>query len=545
MLRISNIPLQLDYTDESLRQAVAKAVSLPAARILSCKISRKAVDARDKRDVKLVVSVDAALKISTAEEERLLANPQIKRIEPPPVFVPPMAKPAMRPIIIGAGPAGLFAALRLAKAGWKPIIWERGSDVDTRQKDVASFAGVPDKSADLAGWVGGYALNTESNIQFGEGGAGAFSDGKLTCGIKDKLAREVIETFAKYGAPQSILIDAKPHIGTDYLPTVIKNMRRAIEELGGAFMFQTKLEGVHSRSGKLTGITGMKRGETVRLETEATHALLAIGHSARDTFRTLGDSGITFGRKPFAVGVRIEHSQEWLNRAQYGGFAGHPAIGAAEYKLAAHLPTADVYTFCMCPGGTVVAAASEKGGVVTNGMSTYARDSANANSAILVSPRNYSLFTAQEGSPLQAFDYLASLEEAAFRTGGGSFKAPVQKAGDFLAKRASRFAGTVKPTYPRGVTWCELDACLPANLTDALRAGLVRFNQLLPGFAAPDAVLTAVESRSTCPVKMLRSGAYETSISGVYAAGEGAGFAGGIVSAAVDGLRAAEAMMGG
>lgn len=354
----------------------------------------------------------------------------------------------------------------------------------------------------------------------------------------------MLDTLAECGAPEDILILAKPHIGTDRLPGVVRGLREMIIQLGGSFEYGTRLTGIQTRAGAVVGARGFKVASTsgeafVNFRTDC--ILLAIGHSARDTFQILFDAGIMLQPKPFAVGVRIEHSQAWLDRTQYGAYSRHPALGAAEYKLAAHLPDGmDVYTFCMCPGGTVAAAASEPGGVVVNGMSEYARSGLNANAALLVG-----LDEEHFGDkPLDGIAFQRGLEESAFRVGGGGFKAPAQRVVDFLAKRASRGPGTIAPTYPRGVEWCALDECLPAFITDPLRQGLRRLDQMLPGFAQADAVLTAVESRSSSPVRIIRDAAYQTSAAGLYAAGEGAGYAGGIVSAAVDGLRAAESMLG-
>ncbi|GHU68453.1 hypothetical protein FACS1894184_10480 [Clostridia bacterium] len=537
MIRISNLSVPLSAVDTELRQAAAHSLGQSVSSILSVKITRWSVDARNKNDVHAVVTLDVEGSWSESDESRMIRRDgQVKRIDPEqpsrPTILPNRPKPSKRPLIVGAGPAGLFAALRLAQAGWEPIIWERGKPVNERAADVARFQS-------------GGALDPQSNVQFGEGGAGAFSDGKLTTGIKDNRRLEVLDTFVECGAPEEITILAKPHIGTDRLPGVVARLRERIIELGGSFQYQTRLTGIQTRNGAVVGARGLRAmpssnavSESVNIEVD--RILLAVGHSARDTLEMLQDMGILLQPKPFAVGVRIEHSQKWLNRAQYGVSNTHPALGAAEYKLAVHLPDGlDVYTFCMCPGGTVVAAASEAGGVTLNGMSTYARDGVNANAGLLVG-----LAENRFGDkPLDGLAYQRGLEEAAFRVGGGNYRAPVQRVGDFLRRVASRGPGEVAPSYPRGVEWCGLDECLPGDLVEALRDGLRRLDRMLPGFAQADAVMTAVESRSSSPVRIVRDAGYQVSVKGLFAAGEGAGYAGGIVSAAVDGLRAAESIL--
>ena len=541
MLRISNLPVPLSATDADLLKAAVGALGVPQSEIISCSLARRAVDARDKHAVRWVVSLDVAGRWSAAREEALLRRGgQISRIEPyrPPI-VARVRRPVVPPLVVGAGPAGLFAALRLAQAGWKPIVWERGKPVELRSKDAKIFQA-------------GGALNPESNIQFGEGGAGTFSDGKLTTGIKDPRREEVLRTFAECGAPDEILVSAKPHVGTDRLEEVVRRLREKLISLGADVRFGSRLTGLSVRAGRVHAVRGARTftadesmadvamPETIELGVN--HVLLAVGHSARDTLCMLAECNVALQPKPFAVGVRIEHRQSWLDKTQYGAYSGHPALGAADYKLAAHLGDgADVYTFCMCPGGTVVAAASEQGGVVVNGMSRYARDGVNANSALLVAVSEDRF----ADRPLAGLDFQRGLEEAAFRVGGGDFTAPTQLVGDFLARRASRMPGGVLPTYPRGVAWGSLDECLPRWLADSLRRGLMRLDRMLPGFAQADAVMTAVESRSSSPVRIARDEMYQTSVQGLYAAGEGAGWAGGIVSSAVDGLRAAEAMLAG
>ena len=520
MLCLTNLSVPLDYTDASLHAAVLKKCSLTPDQLLSLQVVRRSVDARNKSDIHFVFTVHIKVK-----NETLLLK-KCRFLSPVPGSTAPVLPPArfsVPPLVVGAGPAGLFAALTLARAGACPVLVERGRPVGLRTADVErmSAEGI---------------LDPESNVLFGEGGAGAFSDGKLTCGIKSPYLHTVLETLAVHGAPESILVDAMPHIGTDLLRNVVASLRGEILSLGGTVLFETKLEELILRGSHVEGAVLSHAQEHREFLTDT--ILLCVGHSARDTVQALFRQGVCMVQKPFAMGMRIEHPRVLIDRAQYGAFAGHPALGAASYKLVCHTPDGrGVYTFCMCPGGYVIAAASNPGGVVVNGMSLHARNAANSNSALLVGVRPEDF---GDSHPLAGMVLQRSVEKAAFRAGGGFFRAPAQRVEDFLAGRATKAFGDILPSYRPGVTPADLCDVLPPFITEDLKKGIRSMDAQLSGFALPDAVLTAPETRSSSPVRVLRTDAGESeTVSGLFPVGEGAGYAGGIVSAAVDGIIAA------
>lgn len=527
MIRINEIKLSLDEEEALLMTKSAKLLHINEKYIKKLNIYKKSVDARKKDNVHFTYSVDLEI---TLDEEQIVSKCKSNKVSivKPFVYEIPESKRTsdFRPIVVGFGPAGMFAGLILAQAGLKPIVLERGKDIDARQKDVNEF------------WTK-RKLDEESNVQFGEGGAGTFSDGKLTTGIKSPFIKKVLQELYEAGAPEEILYSSKPHIGTDRLAIVVKNIRKKIEKLGGEVRLECRLEKLIVANGFIHGVTYSHNGEKYDIETDS--VILAIGHSARDTVEMLYNMGVEIIQKAFSVGARIEHPQSLINKAQYGKFANHPKLGAADYKLSCHgLHERAAYTFCMCPGGTVVAAASEKEGVIVNGMSSLARDGENANSALLVGiePKDF-----PSEHPLAGIYYQREIEHKAFELAGGNYKAPAQLVGDFLIGKKSNQLGNVNPTCPTGVTLTKLDDCLPGKVCATMKSAIVEMDKKLNGFNLYDAVLTAPETRSSSSVRILRNEFLQCNICGVYPCGEGAGYAGGIVSAAVDGIKCAHAVL--
>ena len=532
MLRLTDLRLPLGHPPEALTAAICERLDLEPDAVRDIAIARRAHDARRRSAILMVYSVDVEVADEGAVLARLADDPRVRPT--PDTTYRPVVRAApdetRRPIVIGTGPCGLFAGLLLAQMGFRPIILDRGKVVRERTQDTWGL------------WRRN-VLDPESNVQYGEGGAGTFSDGKLYSQIKDPrhLGRKVLTEFVKAGAPPEILTEAHPHIGTFRLVTMVESLRRTVESLGGEYRFRQRVsdlvidtDGAGAR--RLRGV-GLESGEILLSD----HVVLAIGHSARDTFEMLHDRGVHVEAKPFSLGVRIEHPQSLIDRARFGEAAGHPDLGAADYKLSHACATGrTAYSFCMCPGGTVVAAASEPGRLVTNGMSQYSRNERNANAGLVVDivpERDF------PGHPLAGVALQRQWEEAAFVAGGGNYNAPAQRVGDFLAGRPSTTLGAVIPSYRPGVTPTDLSACLPDYVIATLREALPVFGRQIPGFADPDAVMTGVETRTSSPVRITRGADFQSlNTPGLYPAGEGAGYAGGILSAAVDGIKVAEAV---
>ena len=535
MIRLSEIKLTLAEAEQpnpSLVAAASRLLALPREQIARVDVFKRSFDAR-KADLVAVYIVDVTL-VDEAQEPALLAkcaNPHITAT-PDMAWRAPVAAPAsqpLRPVVVGFGPCGIFAALVLAQMGFKPIVLERGKQVRERTKDTWAL------------WRQG-ELHPESNVQFGEGGAGTFSDGKLYSQIKDPrhLGRKVMAEFVKAGAPEEILYVAHPHIGTFKLVKVVEHMREQIIALGGEIRFQQRVTDLEIEDGSVRGLTVLDQATGVKSNLRADHVVLALGHSSRDTFEMLHERGVFIEAKPFSIGFRIEHPQGVIDRARWGRHAGHPLLGAADYKLVHHASNGrSVYSFCMCPGGTVVAATSEPGRVVTNGMSQYSRNERNANAGMVVGidPIDF------PGGPLAGIELQRQLESTAFTLGGGDYRAPGQLVGDFIAGKASTQLGDVEPSYQPGVTMVDLAAALPAYAITALREALPVFGRKIAGFDMPDAVLTGVETRTSSPLRMPRGEDYQSlNVRGLFPAGEGAAYAGGILSAGVDGIRVGEAV---
>ena len=540
MIRISEIKLTLAeaaHPEAALLAAASRALGLLPEQIARVEIFKRSFDAR-KAELVAAYIVDVTLTDPTVAASLLnnhVANPHIAP-SPEMVYRPPFAAPAdlpLRPVVVGFGPCGIFAALLLAQMGFKPIVLERGKKVRERTQDTWGL------------WRKG-VLDPESNVQFGEGGAGTFSDGKLYSQIKDPrhLGRKVMQEFVKAGAPPEILIAARPHIGTFKLVKVVENMREQITLLGGEIRFSQRVTDVlieDKGSGKhIRGLTVLDQTTGQTHELRADQVVLALGHSSRDTFAMLHERGVFIEAKPFSIGFRVEHPQGLIDRARWGRHAGHPLLGAADYKLVHHASNGrSVYSFCMCPGGTVVAATSEAGRVVTNGMSQYSRNERNANAGIVVGidPRDY------PGHALAGLDLQRQLESHAYVLGGSNYQAPAQLVGDFVAGRRSRVLGSIEPSYKPGVSLGDLASALPAYAIEAMREAFPAFGRKIAGFDMPDAVLTGVETRTSSPIKMTRGDDLQSvNVRGLYPAGEGASYAGGILSAGVDGIRVAEAL---
>ncbi len=530
MLRITELKLPLDHAADALRPAICQRLGIADGDLLDFTIFRRGYDARKKSAISLIYTLDCTLRDEAAILAKLADD---KHVGPTPdtsyKFVAHApAGLAERPLIIGMGPCGFMAGLLLAQMGFKPIILERGKIVRERTKDTWDL------------WRK-HNLHPESNVQFGEGGAGTFSDGKLYSQIKDPQfhGRKVLEEFVNAGAPEEILYVSKPHIGTFRLVKMVENIRHKITELGGEIRFESKVERLLVDNGQITGVE-LADGEQLH----SRHVVLAVGHSARDTFQMVHDCGVYVEAKPFSIGFRVEHPQTLIDHARFGPNAGNEILGAADYKLVHHCKNGRAaYSFCMCPGGQVVAATSEPGRVVTNGMSQYSRAERNANAALVVEVRPEDFPGDYRRNPLLGIDFQRQWESAAFVAGGGNYDAPAQKVGDFLAGRPSQAQGSVEPSYQPGVHWTDLAQCVPPYVIEALREAIPAFDRQIRGFAMADAVLTGVETRTSSPIRIKRGPDFQSiNTRGLYPAGEGAGYAGGILSAGVDGIKVAEAV---
>lgn len=523
MIKLSNVKIPYNISEEKYIDFATKKLRIQKDDIISCHLIKKSLDARKPNDIHYVCT----FKIRAKGENEIIKNKHIGAVRYTPKtyeFSYSNLISTRSPVIIGSGPSGLFCGLCLARAGLKPIIIERGETVDDRKKSVDNFKN-------------GGKLNTNSNIQFGEGGAGTFSDGKLTCGVNDERMSFVLKEFALHGAPSDILTNAKPHIGTDYLGETVKNIREEIISLGGKVRFNTLAYDIETRNNKVVGvfIKDTKNGKEGYIPCNT--LVCAIGHSSRDTYEMLFKKGFKMERKPFSVGVRIEHKREYINKLQYKDLFFDDALPTADYKLSCHVDTGSAYTFCMCPGGEVVSGASEDGGICTNGMSEFKRNADNSNSAILVSvtPADIS-----GDDVLGGMYFQRELERKAFNLGGKNYFAPCQRVGDFISGKKTEGAKSVKPTYKPGVKFADLNTILPDFVRETLKKAFVEFDSKMKGFCIDDALLTGVETRSSAPVRILREKDGKSNIEGVYPIGEGAGYAGGIMSSAVDGIKCAE-----
>ncbi len=530
MIRLTEIKLPLNHAPEDLTTAITTKLKISAEQMASFVMFKRGYDARNKRNIQLIYTLDITLTDSDLTNDLLVQFESDNHVKATPNTSYKYVGEAPenlteRPVVIGFGPCGLLAGLTLAQMGFKPIIIERGNEVRQRTKDTFGF------------WRQ-RKLNTESNVQFGEGGAGTFSDGKLYSQVKDPnhYGRKVMTEFVKAGAPKEILFVSKPHIGTYKLVSMVEKMRAEIIELGGEIRFATRVDDLHITDSKVTGVT-LNSGETLKTN----HVVLAVGHSARDTFEMIHDKGVYVEAKPFSIGFRIEHKQSTIDKARFGDNAGNEILGAADYKLVHHCKNGrSVYSFCMCPGGTVVAAASEEGRVVTNGMSQYSRNERNANSAIVVGidpERDY------PNHPLAGIDLQRQLETLAFELGGKDYSAPAQTIGDFLKGKPDSELGDVNPSYTPGITLTDLSKALPDFAVDAIREAIPAFNKKIQGFSSDDGLLTGVETRTSSPISIKRNKEFQSiNTKGLFPAGEGAGYAGGILSAGIDGIKVAEAV---